>query len=663
MKKIYLALLSVAMLLTSMSVKGANQQFYHPGSKLFYEVTSTELKSSIRYFYLVVIGIDQYGRLDTISSEIKQDYRARKDFVIPGRFEETSGGVTGRFIVEGVAQEAFIGNDILETVTFDQDLTGLDLTIGRGAFANCQNLKSVSFDNRKTISIGQQAFFNCQALETVTFPSSVSNGISIGKAAFMDCKKLDICNYGTFSLDNVTSIGNGAFSGCTASGAKDGLNSLTIPETVTSLGADILQGTQVKNMQIDCPFTTDYASAEQSPFYSIREQIEYVDMSTNIGTKMPAYLCYGMKNADIDYTCFEEFGAHCFEGCEHLSTVGFTCAKSIGDSALAGLDLKRVNLPEVAPTTLGKNAFGNMAEEGASTLFVIYTDVCDEEALEDYASTHDDLMALYFEGRLIQRGDRKAPSFQIELRNAKPASGTGISITSSYGGYSREPLCGMNSIVLYMREGTHYVAKLDGDTIQYCPFSHFEYDGKIYYSGDEMPLSDDATLKVTTVYSPIIISDIELRVKLPETGDVTDGTDLEFKVSDDAGYNVTSWGLNDSDGNAISTPIELQPNTQYIAFAIVEPRNLEYSFPVDGDYKIDKSGVTPIINEQADENNFTLVAGTNSLLVARRFTTGLLPEGIEDVQSDKVQCTKVLRDGQLIIIRDGKEFNAQGIQL
>ena len=36
---------------------------------------------------------------------------------------------------------------------------------------------------------------------------------------------------------------------------------------------------------------------------------------------------------------------------------------------------------------------------------------------------------------------------------------------------------------------------------------------------------------------------------------------------------------------------------------------------------------------------------------------------VENVQSDKVQCTKVIRDGQLIIIKDGKEYNAQGQKL
>ncbi len=34
---------------------------------------------------------------------------------------------------------------------------------------------------------------------------------------------------------------------------------------------------------------------------------------------------------------------------------------------------------------------------------------------------------------------------------------------------------------------------------------------------------------------------------------------------------------------------------------------------------------------------------------------------VENVQNENVQCTKILRDGQLIIVKDGKEYNAQGI--
>ena len=39
------------------------------------------------------------------------------------------------------------------------------------------------------------------------------------------------------------------------------------------------------------------------------------------------------------------------------------------------------------------------------------------------------------------------------------------------------------------------------------------------------------------------------------------------------------------------------------------------------------------------------------------------PTGVEDVQSDKVQATKILRDGMLLIVRDGKLFNVTGAQV
>ena len=37
--------------------------------------------------------------------------------------------------------------------------------------------------------------------------------------------------------------------------------------------------------------------------------------------------------------------------------------------------------------------------------------------------------------------------------------------------------------------------------------------------------------------------------------------------------------------------------------------------------------------------------------------------GIGQVPGDQVQCAKVLRNGQIVIIRDGREYNAQGIRL
>jgi len=39
------------------------------------------------------------------------------------------------------------------------------------------------------------------------------------------------------------------------------------------------------------------------------------------------------------------------------------------------------------------------------------------------------------------------------------------------------------------------------------------------------------------------------------------------------------------------------------------------------------------------------------------------PTGFENVQQDNVQCTKVIRNGQLVILRDGKVFNALGAEM
>ena len=56
-------------------------------------------------------------------------------------------------------------------------------------------------------------------------------------------------------------------------------------------------------------------------------------------------------------------------------------------------------------------------------------------------------------------------------------------------------------------------------------------------------------------------------------------------------------------------------------------------------------------------------AGSNSAPARFVFKHENQATGVENVQSGKVQCTKVIRDGQLIIIKDGKEYNAQGQKL
>jgi len=171
-----------------------------------------------------------------------------------GAFSNCSGltSVTIPNSVTSIGEGAFRYCSGLTSITIPNSVT----SIGGDAFWNCSDLTSITIPNSVT-SIGGFAFYNCSSLTSITIPSSV---MSIGDGAFAACSGLtsvsvengntvydsrDNCNaiietatntllYGcniTIIPNNVTSIENGAFSGCS------GLTSITIPNSVTSIGS------------------------------------------------------------------------------------------------------------------------------------------------------------------------------------------------------------------------------------------------------------------------------------------------------------------------------------------------------------------------------------------------------------------------------------------
>ena len=127
--------------------------------------------------------------------------------------------------------------------------------IGEGAFMDCESLTSVTIPSSVT-TIGEWAFYQCSNLTSVTIPAGVT---TIGERAFEWCRKVEVSpenpNFyidasgaliyrgnrrliyfpprfsGAYAIPSgVTTIGNGAFSGCKS------LTSVTIPPSVTTIG-------------------------------------------------------------------------------------------------------------------------------------------------------------------------------------------------------------------------------------------------------------------------------------------------------------------------------------------------------------------------------------------------------------------------------------------
>ena len=104
--------------------------------------------------------------------------------------------------------------------------TSSQLTITNHTFEN--GVGTIEFSNDIT-SIGNYAFLGCSDLTSIDIPNSVT---SIGNNAFTNCSGLTSCTIGS----GVTSIGAQAFLNCIS------LTSIDIPNSVTSIGTSTFEG-------------------------------------------------------------------------------------------------------------------------------------------------------------------------------------------------------------------------------------------------------------------------------------------------------------------------------------------------------------------------------------------------------------------------------------
>ena len=150
-------------------------------------------------------------------------------------------------------------------------------------------------DGKPVTSIGNGAFWGCTGLTSITIPNSVT---SIGGEAFRGCTGLT-----SITIPNsVTSIGDYAFYKCT------GLTSITIPNSVTSIGDLAFE---------DCTGLTSINVASDNNYYSSNNGVLF-------NKKKTALIRYPEGKSQTSYTIpnsVTRIGYGAFRGCTGLTSI------------------------------------------------------------------------------------------------------------------------------------------------------------------------------------------------------------------------------------------------------------------------------------------------------------------------------------------------------
>lgn len=237
--------------------------------------------------------------------------------------------------VSSIGNNAFIGNDTIETLTFSEGIR----TIGEYAFSGCSLLETVNFSSTVT-TIGRFAFEKCLALQSIDIPSTVK---TLDDRAFFNCPIL-----GTVTLhEGLEKLGNRFISGTVVS-------TICVPSTVTKSDQSFADAELLDTVTFGEGITAipeDMFEQNQS-----LRSLTIPDTVTTLGKDSFANM-KGLESIVIPNSV-TDWGQWVFTGCTKLKnlTIGTGTTYIPANAFEACKDLTEVVIPDNI-TTIGTAAF------------------------------------------------------------------------------------------------------------------------------------------------------------------------------------------------------------------------------------------------------------------------------------------------------------------
>ena len=306
---------------------GENPNLSQPIEDLSTKVTEEELNEAIT---------DEFG--------VKYSKDGRKLLKAPYDLDSTYSIKEG---VKIICERAFFNCGSLSSLVIPDSVS----RIGNGAFNGCHYLKKLEIPDGVT-RLGEGAFEGCSSLESLVIPASVVNIKGnpfycwTGKLrclspyfiyednVLFDRDKSTIISFRDIKAtsytipDSVTSIGEGAFRGCSS------LGSLVVPDSVTSIGDYAFEGCEsLKNLVIPDNIT----SIEKGVFQGCSSLTDIVipNRVTSIG-EGAFFACNSLTSIVIPSSVIC-IGTWAFYGCESMKSLVIPDrVTSIGDETFYG---------------------------------------------------------------------------------------------------------------------------------------------------------------------------------------------------------------------------------------------------------------------------------------------------------------------------------------